>query len=228
MMIFGIPGRLTYGLIDLAYADLISSSQCQINLGTAALNTNDYATPSGWLLRHQTQKQIGMFDEDIKYHVDAEYLGRVNALNLRRLHQVALPPANHLSELPVERGVLTLFLQNVASGSALHCHNAEVDLVIKHEHLETRSVAAHVEPVENKAAIDSMFQIVQRYGTHSFLGVLYNLSPIRPCSLMQALSKLADDGNWSNHLTIKPAQSKCRGSQSKLTTKLAIGYWPQT
>jgi hypothetical protein len=49
---------------------------------------NDFATPSGWLLRRKTWDMLGPFDETIRFHVDTEFLGRVNAAGLRRIHLV--------------------------------------------------------------------------------------------------------------------------------------------
>lgn len=162
------PARLQYGLADLAYADFISSTQCQINRMEGAMVANDFATPSGWIMRRNTFEELGFFDEGVKYHVDAEYLGRVNGLKLRRIHQVSAIEIDDADKLANDRGVLSLFLNHAPIGSALHAHETEIDLVIKNVHLDTRSAQIQLETDEKKSAGQSMMAIIQRYGDHPF------------------------------------------------------------
>jgi hypothetical protein len=82
------PRRLEYGLACLERCDLVTSNQLEVTEDGAAIKVMDYATPSGWLMPKAIWKQIGDFNESIQFHVDMEYLGRVNDHKLRRIHLV--------------------------------------------------------------------------------------------------------------------------------------------
>jgi glycosyltransferase involved in cell wall biosynthesis len=100
------PRRLEYGLRWLEKHDLVTCNQREADADGSFVGINDYPTPSGWLMRTATWKQIGLFDEGFTFP-DSEWLGRANAARLRRLHLVEV-------NAPVRAGIL-----NVARHSAI-------------------------------------------------------------------------------------------------------------
>ena len=85
------PRRLEYGLACLERYDLISCNQREVDEDGSFVAINDYPTPSGWLLPRASWERVGPFDESYTF-VDSEWLGRANALRLRRLHLIEAGP----------------------------------------------------------------------------------------------------------------------------------------
>jgi glycosyltransferase involved in cell wall biosynthesis len=82
------PRRLPYGLGMTDAYDLITSNQTEVDEEGNFVRINDFATPSGWLLRKSTWDRLGAFDEALRFHVDTDFLGRANAAGIRRAHLV--------------------------------------------------------------------------------------------------------------------------------------------
>ena len=83
-----LPRRLEYGLDYLRRYDLVTSNQVEVTTEGMFKRIFDFPTPSGWLLRRSTWELLGPLDETLRFHIDNEYLGRINARKLRRVHLV--------------------------------------------------------------------------------------------------------------------------------------------
>jgi glycosyltransferase involved in cell wall biosynthesis len=83
-----MPRRLVYGLAYLARYDLVTANQLEVAADGTVRRIFDFPTPSGWLLRRTTWELLGPLDETLHFHMDNDYLGRVNARALKRLHLV--------------------------------------------------------------------------------------------------------------------------------------------
>jgi glycosyltransferase involved in cell wall biosynthesis len=82
------PDRLTYALGALENADFTSSTQLELDESGQVARINDFPTPSGWLMPMSSWHRIGQFDDSFRWHLDSEWLGRLGASGLRRLHLV--------------------------------------------------------------------------------------------------------------------------------------------
>lgn len=80
--------RLTRGLESLAGHDFVSCNQREVNDEGEFLRVNDFPTPSGWIMPRATWDAVGPLEESFRYHVDTEWLGRLNDRKLSRVHQV--------------------------------------------------------------------------------------------------------------------------------------------
>lgn len=69
-------------------AGFVSSNQVEFDASSAAARINDFATPSGWLVSRAIWDAVGPLNEDFRWHVDNEWLGRLNALGIPRVHLV--------------------------------------------------------------------------------------------------------------------------------------------
>src|SRR5678815_4930793 len=68
--------------------DLVTSNQREVTFDGQFVRINDFATPSGWLMRRKTWDEVGGFDESFRYHVDTEWLGRASKKRVSRMHLV--------------------------------------------------------------------------------------------------------------------------------------------
>ena len=66
----------------------VSANQMEIDPTSGAARFNDFATPSGWLMRREIWEAVGPLNESFRWHVDNEWLGRLSALRIPRLHLV--------------------------------------------------------------------------------------------------------------------------------------------
>lgn len=85
-----------------AYA-FISSNQIEIDANGRTIRIVDYPTPSGWVMKRPVWSAIGNFDESYRWHLDAEWLGRLNERRISRLHLI-----ERSAPQPEEIGNITL------------------------------------------------------------------------------------------------------------------------
>jgi glycosyltransferase involved in cell wall biosynthesis len=127
------PTRLALGLARLERCDLVTASQRKVTPEGEFIQMHDYPMPSGWLLRRSLWDRLGPFDDSLRYHVDTEYLGRINERKLRRLHfvekgGVVRPQVRRISrfssieELPDAEPLVT---RTVHPGSGMYSINHE-------------------------------------------------------------------------------------------------------
>jgi hypothetical protein len=89
-----LPQYLGTALQALDRFDFVSSTQLEVDEAGEAVRINDFATPSGWLMRRSTFAQVGAIDPSAKWHYDNEWLGRLGQTGLSRAHLVeATAPA---------------------------------------------------------------------------------------------------------------------------------------
>ena len=79
--------KLSYQLPLLDSYAFVSSNQREVDESGAWIRTNDFATPSGWVMPRTTWDAVGPMLEGW-LHCDTEWLGRLNATGLRRVHLV--------------------------------------------------------------------------------------------------------------------------------------------
>lgn len=85
----------TFGMRRRKFA---SSNQIEIDVEGRHVQVNDFATPSGWLMGRDVWERVGPFDESFRWHLDSEWLSRLNASGIPRVHLVdrARPPRDLL------------------------------------------------------------------------------------------------------------------------------------
>lgn len=83
-----MPDYLNYAMQAIALCDFVSSTQAEFNESNEFIRVNDFPTPSGWLMPKSTLEKIGEFNEDYRFHLDSEWLGRLSESNLKRIHMV--------------------------------------------------------------------------------------------------------------------------------------------
>lgn len=83
------PLKLLRQLPQLKHFQFISCNQREMADDRATwVRTNDFPTPSGWLMRRELWDAVGGFDESFRFHLDTQFLGRLNAANVKRVHLV--------------------------------------------------------------------------------------------------------------------------------------------
>ncbi len=81
------PDKLAVQLAVMAKGyDFVSTTQREVAEDGSWLRTNAFACPSTWLMTREVWDKVGPFDDTFKWHVDTEWLGRLNALDIKRAH----------------------------------------------------------------------------------------------------------------------------------------------
>lgn len=78
--------HLELAIDALGSFDFISSSQRLVDPMGGHIGVAGYATPSSWVMRRKLMELVGQFNEDYRFHLDSEWLGRLNGLVERRGH----------------------------------------------------------------------------------------------------------------------------------------------
>src|SRR5262249_54377073 len=64
----------------------VSSNQLEVSPAGIHERVNDFPTPSGWLMDRGAWEAVGPLDESFQFHLDNEWLGRLRASDVQRLH----------------------------------------------------------------------------------------------------------------------------------------------
>jgi glycosyltransferase involved in cell wall biosynthesis len=111
------PRHLEFAVPRLDYFSFVSSVQLLFDESDTYKGIFDYPTPSGWVMRRALADEIGPFNEEYRYHLDSEWLGRLNRTGHRRCHLVEATA--RLSRLGLWRRDLRHFYTNAPAGSRI-------------------------------------------------------------------------------------------------------------
>ena len=67
---------------------LVTGNQLEVSPDGVPGDVFDFATPSSWVMPRELWTKLGGMDEDFDYHLDTEFLGKVNAARVKRIHLV--------------------------------------------------------------------------------------------------------------------------------------------
>ncbi len=82
------PSYLERAINEFSRCQFISSTHLERTVDGVIVRIQDYPTPSSWVMPRATFDQVGLWDEDYRWHLDSEWLGRLNALKIPRIHMV--------------------------------------------------------------------------------------------------------------------------------------------
>lgn len=82
------PHYLENVLKAMSVALFVSSTQLEVDEKGAVLRINDFPTPSGWFMSMETLAGVGAFNEEFRFHLDNEWLGRLFEKGISRVHLV--------------------------------------------------------------------------------------------------------------------------------------------
>ena len=155
---------LRIALDALGKAQFASSTQLELDPMREVLRINDFPTPSGWIMRLETFRAVGRFDESYRWHLDNDWLGRLGESGRSRVHLVeATAPV-----MPQIAAQVRPWLHNVLrlGGPSIRLvrHEFTVPLIIRRVH-----AGSGMNRIANDAALMAQSQseyarLVQRYG----------------------------------------------------------------
>ncbi len=158
------PRRLALGLRYLTRFDFISSNQLEITPEHVPVVINDYATPSGWLMTRQLWDKIGAMDDSFKWHLDGEWLGRLNASGAARCHLVDNQAPTALAEIQAQRSYLLNIITTAPLGGAIINTGLPQPLVYRTVHLNSGMATIAQDTAANDISKAEDARIINKYG----------------------------------------------------------------
>ena len=112
-----MPEYLNYAMQGIAISDFVSSTQAEFDESGKFIGVNDFPTPSGWFMPASTLKKVGEFNENYRFHLDNEWLGRLSEARLKRIHMLESTAPSLKTNPTIERSCI----MNVVHFSAGLC-----------------------------------------------------------------------------------------------------------
>ena len=81
-----MPFYLECAIQALNENGFVSSTQAEYNENDILVKINDFPTPSGWMMPYSTLSRVGLFNEQFRFHLDNEWLGRLSETKILRVH----------------------------------------------------------------------------------------------------------------------------------------------
>lgn len=156
---------LQNALMHLEKSDFVSSTQAEYTENGFFVRINDFPTPSGWLMRADTLHSVGKFNEEFKFHIDNEWLGRLRQKSFKRVHLVeATAPVDEIHCRQVRP-----WLSNIINLSGGQCvlkrHTSPYPLIsrLRHENSGIAQIAR--DPVQNQISSTEVSRLREMFGS---------------------------------------------------------------
>jgi len=162
------PDRMRVGLRALNDYDFVSCTQDEVGLDGTALFPNDNATPSGWMFHRHVWNRIGGFNETIQFHIDNDWLGRLNRSNFTRCHQVESGFPLDTDYIRHQRPQLYQLIRSVPEGSILTQPGFARALVKRTANSEGRMKEIMSDTASSERSRSERDWLVATYGTRCF------------------------------------------------------------
>jgi hypothetical protein len=158
------PERIAVALAALTHGDFISSTQLEFDSTGAVVRINDFPTPSGWFMPTSVWEKVGKFNEEYRFHLDNEWLGRLSESDARRIHLVEATAPVSIEVMTQVRPWLAHVLQLGGPQVQVMRHQFLVPLVqrLVHSGSGMAQIATNSENALQSRA--EMSRLVQRFG----------------------------------------------------------------
>ncbi|MBK7042381.1 MAG: glycosyltransferase family 2 protein [Rhodanobacteraceae bacterium] len=128
------PRYLERALAQIGRFGFVSSTQLERSIGGVVVKIIDYATPSSWVMPRATFDRIGGFDESYRWHLDSEWIGRLNEQRIPRLHFVEATAPIELDQIRSVRILLANIIECAGDSITLLRHESPWPLVMRTVH----------------------------------------------------------------------------------------------
>jgi hypothetical protein len=151
-------------LEHLAAGAFVSGTQLEITPQGEVIRINDFPTPSGWLMPRAVWDAVGPFDEEYRYHLDNDWLGRLGSSGTRRVHLVEATAPTVLEVAMQVRPWLAKVLTLGGGSVRLHRHAAPVPLVLRTLHAGSGMQQIAREPAAAQVSKSEYGRLMARFG----------------------------------------------------------------
>lgn len=128
------PRYLERALGQLGPFGFVSSTHLERTVQGVVVKIVDYATPSSWVMTRDTFDRVGDFDTSYRWHLDSEWIGRLNEQRIPRLHFVEATAPVELDAIRSTRPNLWNILVCAAEFCSFSRHESPWPLVMRTVH----------------------------------------------------------------------------------------------
>jgi hypothetical protein len=111
--------------------DFSSSTQLEVTPDRKIIRVTEFPTPSGWVMRRALWDRVGLFNEEYRFHLDNEWLGRLGETDARRVHLCEATTPMDYNTLAQSRPFLGELLQKGKPKVELARHDSPWPLVTR-------------------------------------------------------------------------------------------------
>lgn len=165
---FWEPERLAAALELLPRYDFISSTQASVNPAREVIGFHDYVNPSTWVMRRELWQHIGPMNPEFRWHLDAEWLGRLNQSGALRCHQVDNSAPSEWTRLVLMREFFFHYQAAVGIGSGVFFTGLDKPLCNKTIHEDTMTSQVSTGATHHSASLAEYERMTQIYGGRPF------------------------------------------------------------
>ena len=159
-----LSGHLAVALECLTQSQFVSTTQLEVDGAGTIVRINDFPTPSGWVMPRSTWERVGGFDPQFRYHLDNEWLGRLGAAALPRIH---IAEATAPAQLALAAQVRPWLANVVTYGGGqvrLARHSNALPNVVRLVHPGSGMSQIASEPAKQQASLDEITRLQTKFG----------------------------------------------------------------
>lgn len=144
--------------------DFSSSTQLEVTPEGTIIRVTEFPTPSGWVMRRAIWDSVGPFNEEYRFHLDNEWLGRLGETAARRVHLVEATTPMDYDTLPQSRPFLGALLERGKPKVELARHDSPWPLVVRLCHPGSGMAQVRDNPVAAERSAVEMALLESRFG----------------------------------------------------------------
>lgn len=162
------PQRLENALMLLQKYDFVGGTQQAITPNQVPFQIHDYANPTTWVMRHEFWRRVGPMDTTYRFHLDAEWLGRLNASGGLRVHEIESNAPREWHRLATSRQFYMYFYSVIQPGSGVYYTDYAHPLAAKTVHDNSMSDIAEKNPEYKKQSDAEHMRMETKYHGRPF------------------------------------------------------------
>jgi len=145
-------------------AGFISSTQLELDERNRVVKINDFPIPSGWVMPARTLREVGQFNEDYRFHLDNEWLGRLAATGALRCHLVEATAPVKPERMAAARPQLLNYHRNGGEKAGLLRHGDPIPLILRLVHSGSGMEGIRTRREMHEISVAEQGRLVATYG----------------------------------------------------------------
>lgn len=158
------PGYLERAISSFGAYQFASSTQLERTVSGDVVKILDYPTPSSWVMPRATLDRVGGFDESYRWHLDNDWIGRLNELRIPRLHFVEATAPIDPDEIRRAPRNLWHILLSAAEFCSFQRHESPWPLVMRTVHPNSGMAQIAASAAKNAQSKAEHARLHERYG----------------------------------------------------------------
>lgn len=158
------PRYLERAIGQFGQAGFVSSTHLERTVAGVVVKITDYPTPSSWVMPRATFDRVGLWDESYRWHLDSEWMGRLNELRIPRIHFVEATAPVEPDSVQMVRPMLWNILVCAAEFTSFLRHESPWPLVLRTVHPGSgmaQIFASESKQAQSRAEYD---RLIERFG----------------------------------------------------------------